>query len=79
MSAYEVALELAEAHDPELVVDGQVDVDAIRERRRVASTGIGVMLDVILSLAGEGPVPLHRLDALDRAGRRAVAEAMRRL
>ena len=79
MSAYEVAIVLAGSHRPELLVDEQIDVPAARDLRRVASTGNGVMLDLILSLAGEGPVELHRLDALDRDGRALVAAAMRHL
>ncbi len=74
-----MAIVLATVHRPELVSDDQIDVAQARELRQVVSTGEGILLDLILGLAGEGPVDLHRLDALDLRNRASVTEAMRHL
>ncbi len=79
VSAYAVAIALAMAHRPELVQDDQIDVPQARELQRIASTGGGILLDLILGFAGEGPVDLYRLDALDLPNRAMVADAMRHL
>lgn len=77
MSAYDVARSIITDHRPELLVDGKIDLERTRALRRVASTGGGVLLDVVLSLCGDGAVELHRLDALDQRNRDILAEAMR--
>lgn len=80
-TAYGVALALADTFRPGRYItrDGNYDVlDTALVRGDIAtvSTGEGVVLGVIASLAGDAPCDLSRLDAVDRAGRRLIAEAL---
>jgi dihydroxyacetone kinase-like predicted kinase len=80
-TAYGVALALAETFRPGRYVtyDGGYDVlDSAMLTADIAvmSTGEGVMLSIIRSLAGAGMVDLSRMDALDRAGAALIAEAL---
>lgn len=75
-----VALVLADAWRPEagLTMAGGLDLDvaAVRTMTEAHSTGERVMAAVLLSLWGEQPVDLSRLDALDRPTRRLLADAL---
>lgn len=80
-TAHGVALALAEVFRPGRYVvetDGYdtLDLATLTADIAVVSTGEGVLLGIIRSLAGEGSVDLARLDALDRDRRRLLAEAL---
>ncbi len=80
-TAYGVALALAETFRPGRYVTTQdgydvVDSAAITRDIPVVSTGEGVVLAVIRSLAGDAPVDLSRLDAVDAASVALLAEAI---
>jgi hypothetical protein len=75
-TAYGVALALAETFRPGRYVTHDVlDSALLTADIAVMSTGEGVMLSIIRSLAGAGMVDLSRMDALDRARAALIAEA----
>lgn len=80
VTAAGVALALADAWRPGagLTRDGgrDLDVRAVRAVADLASTGEQVMASVVLALWGDRPVDLSRLDALDRATRDLLADAI---
>lgn len=78
-TAHGAALALAETFRPGRHVTRQgdydvVDTDLVRADIKVTSTGEGVVLSIVLALAGDMPVDLSRMDAVDREGRRLLAE-----
>ncbi len=80
-TAYGVALVLAESFRPGRYVTRDRGYDVLdgallASDIAVVSTGEGVVLGIIRSLAGEGPVDLSRMDALDGPRAALVAEAM---
>lgn len=80
-TAYGIALALAESFRPDRYVRDEagyatLDSELLARDATLVSTGESVVIAIVRSLAGDAPVDLSRVDALDDRLGRLVADAL---